>query len=220
MNIIFETLFDILYLCFAIGMGLYLLRQKSDKIVKLYGIMSIVLGLGDAFHLVPRIIALNTTGLISYAPVLGFGKVVTSITMTIFYLILYKIYIIYYKDKNKKLTKILYILAAIRILLCLLPQNKWLLYNQPLDFSIYRNIPFTIMGIIIIYIFYKKSYLKDIFKTMYIAIFLSFAFYIPVVLFADKYPLVGMLMMPKTVAYAYIVFLGYKYFKNIENNNI
>lgn len=220
MNIIFETLFDILYLCFAIGMGLYLLRQKSDKIVKLYGIMSIVLGLGDAFHLVPRIIALNTTGLISYAPVLGFGKAVTSITMTIFYLILYKIYIIYYKDENKKLTKILYILAAIRILLCLLPQNKWLLYNQPLDFSIYRNIPFTIMGIIIIYIFYKKSYLKDIFKTMYIAIFLSFAFYIPVVLFADKYPLVGMLMMPKTVAYAYIVFLGYKYFKNIENNNI
>ena len=64
-----------------------------------------------------------------------------------------------------------------------------------------------------IVLFYKKSKLNDVFKSMYMAIFLSFAFYVPVVLFAETYPLVGMLMIPKTVAYAYIVYLGYKYHK-------
>lgn len=41
---------------------------------------------------------------------------------------------------------------------------------------------------------------------------LSFAFYIPVVLFSKKYPAVGALMMPKTIAYLLIVVFGFKYF--------
>lgn len=49
--------------------------------------MSIILGFGDAFHLIPRVIALMTTGFFSdHAASLGFGKFVTSITMTIFFI--------------------------------------------------------------------------------------------------------------------------------------
>ena len=44
---------------------------------------------------------------------------------------------------------------------------------------------------------------------MWLAILLSFGFYIPVVLFADQYPLLGMLMIPKTLAYVWVVFMGY-----------
>lgn len=47
---------------------------------------------------------------------------------------------------------------------------------------------------------------------MSLLILLSFLFYAPVVLFSDTYPIVGALMMPKTVAYLMIVILGYKYF--------
>ena len=213
MQRIMESIFDICYLVFAIGMGIYLIKNAKDKITKNYGIMSIVLGCGDAFHLIPRIYALNTTGFEANAAALGFGKAVTSITMTIFYLILYKIYKDYYKEENKSLTFSILILAIIRIIISLLPQNMWLEYHQPMNFAIYRNIPFAIMGIIMIILFYKKSKLNDVFKTMYIAIFLSFAFYVPVVLFAETYPLVGLLMIPKTIAYAYIVYLGYKYYK-------
>lgn len=216
MQRIMESIFDICYLAFAIGMGIYLIKNAKNKITKNYGIMSLILGLGDAFHLIPRIYAMNTTGFESNAAILGFGKAVTSITMTIFYLILYKIYKDYYKEENKSMDFVIYILAGIRIVLSLLPQNMWLEYNQPLNFAIYRNIPFALMGLIIVILFYKKSHLKDVFKNMYILVFLSFAFYVPVVLFAQTYPLVGMLMIPKTICYALIVYLGYKYHKSLN----
>jgi len=48
---------------------------------------------------------------------------------------------------------------------------------------------------------------------MWLAILLSFGFYVPVVLWADVYPLVGMLMIPKTCAYVWAVWMGYKEFK-------
>ena len=44
---------------------------------------------------------------------------------------------------------------------------------------------------------------------MWLAIVLSFGFYIPVVLFADAYPAVGALMLPKTCAYVWMVVMGY-----------
>jgi hypothetical protein len=43
-----------------------------------------------------------------------------------------------------------------------------------------------------------------------IGISLSFLFYIPVVLFASAVPAVGALMMPKTLAYVYVIYVAYK----------
>ena len=45
---------------------------------------------------------------------------------------------------------------------------------------------------------------------MWLTIVLSFAFYIPVVLWADVVPVIGMLMIPKTCAYVWTVLIGYK----------
>lgn len=44
---------------------------------------------------------------------------------------------------------------------------------------------------------------------MWLTIVLSFGFYIPVVLFAGTIPAIGMLMIPKTCAYAWTVLIGY-----------
>lgn len=44
---------------------------------------------------------------------------------------------------------------------------------------------------------------------MWLSIVLSFGFYIPVVLWADSIPLIGMLMIPKTCAYVWAVLMGY-----------
>lgn len=38
-----------------------------------------------------------------------------------------------------------------------------------------------------------------------VAVIISFLCYFPVVLFAKKKPIVGMLMIPKTVAYMYMI---------------
>ena len=47
------------------------------------------------------------------------------------------------------------------------------------------------------------------FRHLWLAVVVSFACYIPVVLFADQVPAVGMLMIPKTCAYVWTVLIGF-----------
>ena len=153
-----ETIFDVLYLGFAITAGLIMLIKGNQPLVKKFGLMAVLLGAGDSFHLVPRSYALWTTGLEANAAALGIGKLITSVTMTIFYLILFYIWRERYKIKDgKKLTATMWTLAVLRVALCMLPQNQWLAYRQPLLFGVLRNIPFAIIGVIIIVIFAREA---------------------------------------------------------------
>ena len=153
MQAIGETIFDVFYLSFALIVGLTMVIKGNHSLVKKAGLMAVLLGAGDSFHLVPRCDALGTTGLEENAAALGIGKFITSITMTVFYLILYYIWRDRYQIKEQKnLTAAMWILSILRIGFCFLPQNQWLTYRQPLLFGILRNIPFAIMGVIIIVI--------------------------------------------------------------------
>lgn len=217
MQAIFESIFDILYLITVITLGFTMIRKSNGNAqFKLFGIMAVVLGCGDAFHLVPRVYAMWTTGMEANAAPLGFGQFITSITMTVFYCILYNVYVKRYDIKNDaKMKAVIYGLAIIRVILCFMPQNDWLSPDAPLLWGVLRNIPFALLGLIIIVLFYKQAKLHNDqqFKYMWLAIVLSFGFYIPVVLFAKTYPLVGMLMIPKTCAYVWIVWMGYSELK-------
>ena len=114
---------------------------------RLFGLMAVVLGCGDAFHLVPRAYALCTTGLENYAAALGLGKWITSVTMTVFYVLLYYVWRRRYKIEGRRdLTAAVYLLAAVRVGLCMFPQNQWLSPEAPLAWGIYRNIPFALLG--------------------------------------------------------------------------
>ncbi len=214
MQSMMETIFDVVYLSTVITMGIRMAAGAGGKKqVKLFGIMAVILGCGDAFHLVPRAYALCTDGLASHAASLGFGKFVTSVTMTVFYVILYHIWRQQYEVTGRKeLTMGVYVLAAARIAICFMPGNDWLSADAPLSWGIYRNIPFAVLGLLMIVLFYRKAKeTKDRnFRYMWLAITLSFGFYIPVVLWADAYPLVGILMIPKTCAYVWMVWMGYR----------
>ena len=204
MQAIIETLFDSIYLTGVMILGLLMIKKSNgNKQYLLFGIMAIVLGLA---------LALCTTGLQDYTFALGIGKFITSITMTIFYIILYYVWRLRYQIQGKNnITIAVYVLAIIRIALCLFPQNAWTSAASSLSWGIYRNIPFTIMGFIIIYLFYnsaKENHDKD-FQYMWLTIVISFGFYLPVVLFADIVPMIGMLMIPKTCAYIWTVYIGY-----------
>lgn len=181
--------------------------------------MAALLGAGDSFHLIPRCYALWTTGLESHAAALGLGKFITSITMTIFYLILYYIWREHYQIEGRShLTWTMWILTALRIGLCLLPQNRWLEYHQPLTYGILRNIPFAIMGVLIIVIFAQESRKRkdSVFRFMPLAVGLSFGFCLPVVLFSSTVPVIGMLMIPKTLAYVWVVVMCLKLYRQSE----
>lgn len=218
MQAIAETLFDAVYLISVLTIGILMIAgSKKNREFRLFGIMAVVLGAGDAFHLIPRALALCTTGLENFTEALGMGKFITSITMTIFYILLYYVWRIRYKIKGKNgVTATVYVLAALRILLCLFPQNQWLSADAPLSWGIYRNIPFALLGLLIILLFYKsaKEHKDKEFQYMWLTIVLSFGFYIPVVLWADTIPMIGMLMIPKTCAYVWTVLIGFQAMRN------
>lgn len=214
MQAIVETVFDAVYLITVISIGIYMIRKgKDNSQYRLFGIMAVVLGAGDSFHLVPRAVALCTTGLDNFTTALGAGKFITSLTMTVFYVLLYYVWRIRYNIQGKNgVTAAVYALSACRIILCLFPQNKWLDASAPLSWGIYRNIPFALLGLLIIVLFYQSAKeQKDIaFRYMWLTIVLSFGFYIPVVLWADAIPMIGMLMIPKTGAYVWTVWIGFQ----------
>ena len=217
MQAIVETLFDAVYLVTVITLGILMIRgSKGNAQFRLFGLMAVVLGAGDAFHLVPRALALCTTGLESYTVPLGLGKWITSVTMTVFYVLLYYVWRQRYQIMGRNgLTAAVYALAAARAALCMMPQNQWLSADAPLVWGIYRNIPFALLGLLIIVLFYKsaKEHGDRAFRWMWLTIVLSFGFYIPVVLWADAVPLIGMLMIPKTCAYVWTVLIGYSAMK-------
>lgn len=217
---IMETLFDVVYLTTVITLGILMIKNANgNKEYTLFGIMAVILGAGDSFHLVPRAIALCTTGLENYTVALGIGKFITSITMTVFYVLLYYVWRKRYNiNKKQGTTIVIYFLAAIRIGLCLFPQNAWTSANPPISWGIYRNMPFAILGLLIIVLFYSsaKENNDKSFRFMWFTIVLSFAFYIPVVLWSNINPLIGTLMIPKTCAYVWTVLIGYNAMK--KNN--
>ena len=217
MQAIFETLFDVVYLVTVITLGILMIRgSKGRRQYLLYGVMAVTLGCGDAFHLVPRAIALCTTGLEHYTAALGIGKLVTSVTMTLFYVLLYYVWRARYQFSGQTgTTAAVWVLALVRIALCLMPQNAWTSANPPLSWGIYRNIPFTILGVLIVVLFYRSAKEKQDrpFRLLWLAVVVSFACYIPVVLFADTVPAVGMLMIPKTCSYVWAVLIGFNAMK-------
>lgn len=220
MQAIVETLFDVIYLITVITLGVLMIQgSKGESQFRLFGWMAVVLGVGDSFHLVPRALALCTTGLENYTVPLGLGKWITSVTMTIFYVLLYHVWRQRYAVTGQKgLSAAVYGLAGLRIILCMMPQNQWLSAESPLSWGIYRNIPFALLGLLVIVLFYRsaKEHKDRAFRWMWLTIVLSFGFYIPVVLWADAIPLIGMLMIPKTCAYVWTVFIGYRAMKHRE----
>lgn len=210
---IMELSFDAAYLIFTFAVGIYLILKGKEKFFKLFGVMAVVLSTGDSFHLIPRVYALLTTGLEENAFMLGLGKLITSITMTFFYVILYFILELVWKPNNKMKIisrSLLILLSATRIVLCAFPQNDWFSYEGNLLWGILRNIPFALIGIgIIIICFVIAKQTKDkYYNLMALMVILSFGFYIPVVLFSAKLPIIGVLMIPKTLAYVGVIIIG------------
>ena len=55
MQAIMESLFDMVYLTTVITLGVLMIRNsKGNAQYLLFGIMAVVLGSGDSFHLIPR----------------------------------------------------------------------------------------------------------------------------------------------------------------------
>lgn len=217
---IVETIFDLTYLFTVIFLGVRLLFEAKKEPV-LFGVMAVLLGLGDGFHLLPRVIShLDPRGFSAHIPALSYGRMVTSLTMTIFYVLFFYYYRSKSGDRARWKLYSIHLLSLIRIVLVLLPNNNWGTTEESYTFALLRNLPFLIMGLLLVFWSYQERS-KDGLKYMAELIFFSFLFYIPVVLFSKTMPAIGALMMPKTLAYLLIVVVGYQHFiKEFRKENI
>ena len=128
MQAVMETAFDILYLCTVCILGITMIRKaRGNRMLFLFGIMAVTLGLGDAFHLIPRAYALCTDGLAAHTAALGIGKFITSITMTIFYLLLFRIWELRYNRHRPASHR--------HVSACLAPHGTLLLSAECMDKS-------------------------------------------------------------------------------------
>ncbi len=195
----FEVVFDAAYLAAVFLIAVYYLFLSSATYALPFGLMTLVLGCGDAFHLVPRILSVLRNDSVRYQTELERGKILTSITMTIFYVILWHIGLAAsgYPDAGV-CTAMVYLLAAVRILLCLM---------KPVS-SIVRNVPFLFLGAAVCVLFYSIRSGSG-FPLMWFAVLLSFVFYVPVVCFSAGHPKVGMLMLPKSCVYLWMLTMGF-----------
>lgn len=199
-----ESTFDILYLLFAIVAGCVMLAKARCRTEKLMGLAALILGCGDAFHLVPRVLYYFIDA--DFTMALGLGKLVTSLTMTVFYVLLFYIWQGYYREaRSRGLTALIILLTACRFALCALPQNGWLQNSGDVTWGILRNVPFVVLGGLICLLYCRNRRLAPRFAPVWVYILLSFLFYIPVAVAASLLPILGMLMLPKTVCYILLI---------------
>ena len=180
-----EAIFDAGYLIFDLIAGiLFFAFSKGNTLFVLYGILTLTLCGGDAFHLVPRIIRALRGSNDKIKKMLGRGLQISSITMTAFYIILMYVWKYTFPELTAPVAveAIIWISAIIRIVVCILPQNNWCT-----DEGNTNGYHMT---------------------RMIAAIIISFGCYLPVTLFSKTKPKVGLLMIPKTCAYMWIVAMG------------
>ena len=212
-----ELLFDAIYLVviWAIVFRMYgKMRMLPDDRLPLARTLALafaLLGLGDTAHVGFRIVAHLRGGVEANPQLLGIGKLATAITVTIFYVLLVKAWKLRYDKHYGVLAYLLFISAAVRLSFMLLPGNEWAKAIAPFSFSMHRNIPLLIQGLGAAYLILSESVRsKDsAFTWIGLMILVSYAFYTPVILYARTIPTLGLLMIPKTIAYMVAAFVAY-----------
>lgn len=220
-----EIGFNIIYLITIWAFVIALLSNrdlgeaKDIKLRRLFIWAFGLLALGDTGHVGFRVLAYaqgNLEATISFfgreIGLVGLGALSTAITVTFFYIIMLFVWSVRF-GKDLDLTGIsLIAVAASRFILMVPPQNEWNRSVPPQPWSLYRNLPLVVLGLgVAMLILQDATRNQDRpFKSIGFMILLSYAFYAPVILFVQTLPAIGMLMIPKTLAYVAIAWIAYR----------
>lgn len=202
-----ESVFVILYLPYVIVSGIKLLFRARNGTERLMGASVLILGCGNVFHLMSRVLNDWVPG-IDFSAALGEGKQFASVTVSVFYVLMYYIALGYWKrPENKRVTCAMWVLLAVRVILCLFPQNGWQTNVSDLTWRIIRNVPFAAMGVLIVMQYRKESNLPSRLRRAWLFAALSFLFYLPAAVGSGAVPVLGMLMLPQTGCYIVLIAL-------------
>jgi hypothetical protein len=220
-----EIAFNILYLGVVWWLVASMLRRQpqaatADQKIGRYFIWAFgLLALGDTGHVGFRVLAYALGGLDTSLNVPGFeiglvglGALSTAITVTFFYVL---VLFIWQERFNRPLGWFGWLLiasAVVRLVVMALPGNQWNSVVPPQPISLVRNLFLTISGLGVATLILRDAAKTGdrVFTWIGVSILVSYGFYIPVILFVQAQPLVGMLMIPKTLAYVAIAIIAYQ----------
>lgn len=213
-----EISFNIMYLVVIYGFVLLMARRmgkvdQADKAVaRRFLAAFVLLAAGDTGHVGFRVVAFGLGGLENHPVLVGLGALATAVTVTGFYMLMVEIWRVRFGESQKSMYWFLLSMGILRLVFMTFPGNDWGQIVPPQGFSYIRNSFLTILGVGIAILFLRDGLAND--ERMYVniayAMFASYLFYIPVILFVQRVPMLGMLMIPKTIAYLAMAFIGYR----------
>jgi hypothetical protein len=220
-----EISFNVAYLIVVWGLVIAMTRRRpmvapqDRRVADLVRWAFTLLALGDTGHVGFRVLAYALGGLETSLTVLkvqlglvGLGALATAVTVTLFYVLMLEVWRARYNKPYGWFGYLLLASAVARLLLMIPAANQWNNVVPPQPWSLYRNLPLMLLGLGVAYLFLRDARpIQDrTFTWMGVMILVSYACYIPVILFVQQVPVIGMLMIPKTLAYVAIGFLAYQ----------
>ena len=219
-----EIVFNISYLVAICALVIAMLRRQPNvpaqqqPLTRLFIWAFGLLTLGDIGHVGFRVIAyalgdletgINLFGL--EVGLVGLGALSTATTVTFFYALVLMIWHKRFKKPYGWLGLLLFAAALVRLVIMAFPQNQWNRTVPLWGWSMARNLPLLLQGLGVAYLILRDAaVLKDrTFTKIGWMIIASYTFYTPVILFIQRVPMLGMLMIPKTMAYVAIAWIGY-----------
>lgn len=217
MRMYVEVGFNVLYLIVVWTMNAIMsarmraVPQENRKLAGMFRWAFVLLALGDTGHVGFRVLAYALGGLEQNSALLGAGALATAVTVTFFYGVMLYIWKERYHGKFGLLEYSLLATIPVRLIVMAFPQNEWGASVPPVFWSLFRNLFLIILGVGVLYLYLRDS-IRDrdrLFRWIGYCVLFSYLFYTPVILFSRDMPIIGMLMIPKTVMYVAIQFLAY-----------
>jgi hypothetical protein len=189
-------------------------RRVADFVMWAFALLA----LGDTGHVGFRVLAyaigdLNTMVSIFSIEMglVGLGALATAVTVTFFYMLMLVVWHARFGKPYGWFGYLLFAAAFVRLVIMVFPANEWNNLVPPQPWGLIRNLPLMFQGLGVAYLILKDARPAGdrAFTWIGISILVSYTMYTPVILFVQQMPMIGMLMIPKTMAYLVIAFVAY-----------
>ncbi|MCP4418791.1 MAG: hypothetical protein GY805_19420 [Chloroflexi bacterium] len=226
-----EIVFDVAYLVVVWSIVIVMFRRKdnvaaSDRPVAiLFPWAFVLLAFGDTWHLGFRLLGFARGDLDFSTPLfgtqlglVGMGALATAITMTFFYVLMIVIWQRRFRKPYGWFEYLLLGAVIVRFVLMAFPMNEWNNAIPVQPWGTYRNLPLMVTGWGIAFLLLRDAATTGDRPMTLVGwmIIISFICYTPVVFWIQKMPMLGMLMIPKTMAYVAIAFIANHYFYRLK----
>lgn len=220
-----EILFNLAYLVVVWGLVVAMRQRRTivaptdRRVANLVLWAFALLALGDTGHVGFRVLAYAQGGLEARPTFLGqqlglvgLGALATAVTVTFFYVLMLEMWRVRFNRPYGWFGYLLLVAAVARLLVMTLPDNEWNNVVPPQPWSTYRNLPLMLQGLGVAFLILRDARATHdrTFIWIGVMILVSYACYIPVIFLVQQVPIIGMLMIPKTIAYLVIAFLAYQ----------